>query len=366
MHVAMILDEERLRHEHRLLNRLAIGLMGEGLTLTRIVPEMPESPALDEDEQRVGLAHRLETLMSVLPWVRKERTARLTESLEKTPPDVLYAVGEDTWNLGLDLARALERPLAIEIWATGQVRKVPRGRAAGPIAGYVAPTTPMAQALGERVDPELVCVVPPGVGLPVEPRMVLEDPERSVALAVLGGGRDVPAYRALLTGLSGVIRRMPQVQVFLELDGPNDHEIWRHARRLELLENISSFTDVAQHRALLTRCDVLLMPEQYGELRSILLEAMSFGMPVIASADAFIDMLVDGETASIVGRPDPEEWNRHLIRLLTDPAAARELGAGARERIATGHRSSDQVRELVSVLKRIVTGEVYPFEAAEA
>ncbi|MHC5113525.1 MAG: glycosyltransferase family 4 protein [Planctomycetota bacterium] len=366
MHVALILDEERLGHEHRTLTRLAIGLIGEGLTLTRIVPEMPESPALDEDEQRVGLAQRLEAPMSVLPWMRKDRTGRIVEALDKSPPDVLYSVGEDTWGLGLDLARGLQRPIAIEVWAPNQIRRVPRGRAAAPIAAYIAPTAPIAEALAERVDPELVCVVPPGVGLPAEPRTILADPERSVALAIVGGGRDVAAYRALLTGLSGVIRRMPQVQVFLELDGPNDHEIWRHAQRLEMLENVSTITHAGDHRGLLTRCDAMLVPEQYGELRSIVLEAMSFGLPIIASADPFLDMLVDGETASIVSPPEPEEWNRHLLRLLTDPESARALGAGARERIATAHRSSDQITDLVEVLKRIVSGEVYPFEPSKS
>ena len=42
MHVALIFCEERLLHEHVMLNRLAIGLIAEGLRVTRIVPDLME------------------------------------------------------------------------------------------------------------------------------------------------------------------------------------------------------------------------------------------------------------------------------------------------------------------------------------
>jgi glycosyltransferase involved in cell wall biosynthesis len=363
MHIALIVDEERLVHEQYPLNRLSIGLIGEGVRLTRIVPDVLPARVIDEDEQRMALATRLAAPMKVLPWVRRERSEQLVEAMEKGLPDVLYALGADAWALGLDLARRLTRPLVIDIFSPAQIRSAPRGRGASCIAGYVAPTRPMAEALRHRVDPGLVCLVPPGVAAPPEPRAILPDPERSIALAVIGGGRDVPAYRALLGGLNRIVRQRPQTQIILELAGPREHEIWRYARQLELLENVSAITDASQHRALLTRCDMLLMPERYGELRSIMLEAMVFGMPVVAAHDPYLDMLVDGESASIVPAPEPEEWARRLEHLLGDPEAARALGLVARERIASRHRSSDHVARLLETFERIVRGGAFPFDA---
>lgn len=365
MHVALIVDEERLVHEHTPLNRLSIGLIGEGLQLTRIVPDVLPARVVDEGEQRVALAARLAAPMKVLPWVRRERAERLLEAMEKGPPDVLYALGTDAWALGLDLARAMDRPLVVDIWSAAQIRRAPRGRRAAVVAGYIAPTRPMAEALRARVDPGLVCLVPPGVASPPEPRAILPHPEKAIALAIIGGGRDVPAYRALLGGLSRLVRQMPQIQAFLELAGPREHEIWRYAQQLELLENISAITDASQHRSLLTRCDILLMPERYGELRSIMLEAMVYGMPVVAADDPFLDMLVDGESAVIVSGAGPEEWARRLQGLLGDPEEAKALGLAARERTASLHRSSDHVARLMETFQRIARGGAFPFDAEE-
>lgn len=363
MHIAMILDEERLVHEQYPLNRLSIGLIGEGVRLTRIVPDVLPARVIHEDEQRMALAARLAAPMKVLPWVRRERRERLVEAMEKGPPDVLYALGADAWTLGLDLARSLNRPLVIDIYSPAQIQRAPRGRRASVVAGYIVPTRPMAEAMRQRVDPGLVCLVPPGVAAPPEPRTILPDPERSIALAVIGGGRDVLAYRALLGGLTRIVRRRPQTHIILELAGPREHEIWRYARHLELLENTSAITDASQHRALLTRCDALLMPERYGELRSIMLEAMVYGMPVVAADDPFLDMLVEGESASIVPAAEPEEWAHRLEHLLGNPEAARSLGLSARERTASRHRSTDHVAHLLETFERIVRGGAFPFDA---
>jgi hypothetical protein len=366
MHVALIVDEERLAHEHTTLNRLSIGLIGDGVQLTRIIPETLPSAAADEVEQRMALATKLQTPMKVLPWSRRGRTERLVEAMEKSPPDVLYAMGDEAWSLGLDLARTMERPVALDLWSAEQVRRVPRGHRAASVAAYTVPTRPISEALGQRVDPALVRLVRTGVAMPAQPREILADPENDIALAILGGGRDVPAYRAMLAGLSTVVRVMPQIQAFLELSGPHEHDIWQQARKLDLLHNVSAITDAARHRSLLTRCDVLLLPERFGEVRSVILEAMAFGMPVLAGDDPHLDMLEHGASAVIVANDESEEWGRHLKEILGDPEKARTLGRAAHDRIAAEHRSSSHVECLVDTFQRIVTGGSYPFRAPDA
>jgi glycosyltransferase involved in cell wall biosynthesis len=352
-------------HEHPTLNRLSIGLIGEGVQLTRIVPEQLSPQVAAEGEQRVALAARLLAPMRVLPWLRRNRCTRLAEAMEKSRPDVFYAIGEQTWGLALDIGRFMERPVVIDVWSAQQVRKVPRPRRNTPIAAYIASTHTMADALRERLGSDLVCHVPTGVAIPTEGRLVLAEAERSIALVIIGRGHDVPAYRALLSGLSRVVNEMPQTQVFLELAGPKEHEIWQHARRLELLGNISGITDAAQHRSLLTHCDMLLMPERFGEMRSLVLEAMAYGLPVVMSHDPVLDMLVDGETAAVVSGLDAGEWARTLRRLLSEPETAREIGRAARTRIEQRHRSTVQVEQLLETFQRVAAGGAYPFAAAK-
>ncbi|MHC4993317.1 MAG: glycosyltransferase family 4 protein [Planctomycetota bacterium] len=365
MHIGLIVDEERLLHEHVLLNRLAIGMIDHGAKLTRFVPDRPRIQGFDDLEERVALiATRVDVPMRIPGWLRAARTRRLVAALERSVPDVLYAVGTRAWPVALDLAAAIERPVALDIWSAGQLRFVPRGRAAHVVSAYVAPTEPVARLLRERVEPELVSVIPPGVAIPPDPTPILREPDELIALAIVGSGRDVPAYTSMLAGLSRVVREMPQIQACIELRGPRAHAIWREARRLELLGNLSAIRDAAPLRTLLTGCDALLMPERFGEIRSLVLEAMASTMTIIAARDPYLEMLVDGETACSITEDTPEAWARSMQRLFGDPEQARRLGRGARDLVVERYRSTDHVRLLMGVLERVVGGDSYSFAEA--
>ena len=331
MHVVMVISGERLQAEHPLLNRIAVGLIGEGLHVTRVVPKDLPSVTVSRAEQDVALASRVEVDMAVLPWMRRDRVMQLTGAMGHGPPDIVYGIGDDAWPLALDLAATAGCPAALDIWSPHQLRRLPRGARAELVAAYIAATEPLAEALRDRVDPGLVSLAPMGVGLPRSPRSVLDEPDTSLALGIIGSGRDVPAYRELFTGLSRVVRERSHAHVFLELHGPNEHEIWRSAQRLQLLPVISTVADATAHRRLLTDVDVLILPERYGELRTLMLEAMVLGVPIVAAEDPALDMFDDGHSALLVDEPDAETWARHLERLLSDPKGARQIGAAGRQ-----------------------------------
>jgi hypothetical protein len=363
MRVALIVDDDRLHDEHAALGRLAVGLMGEGIEVTRIIPEGDRPQTIEAGERRLALATRLEAPMRVLPWMRRDRAQRLAMAMDRQPPDVLYALGRRGWSLGLDLANELDCPLAVDVCWPSHARAVPTGRRASRVAAYIAPTVPMAEALRRVVDPALVCRVPMGVAVPAMPREVLAD-EQQIAMAVLGGARDVPAYRALLAAISQIARERRSIRVFLELDGPAEHEIWRDVQRLDLLGVVTALASAPQLRQLLVACDVLVLPERYGELRSIVLEAMAHGLPVITGVDPYLDILVDEQTAFVVARAEPDEWTRAIRRLLSEPQAARAIGLAGRAQIEQAHRSSDQVQRLVQCFHQMVGGG-YPFPASD-
>lgn len=357
MHMALIVDEERLMQEHAMLQRLSISLISEGVRLTRIVPEGAD--AEETESTAIPFAGRLEIPMRVLPWLRKDRARRLAEATEQTPLDVIYAVGESSWTLAQDLAETLGRPLALDIWSAEQIRRAPQGRSL--MAAYIVPTLPLAELLRKRVSPELVSLVPMGVALPSEPRRVLEDVDRTIALAVAGSGRDLASYRALLDGLAKILAAMPQAQVFLELRGPYEHEIWRYARRLSLHEQISVVASASQYRSMLMRCDALLVPEGLGEARSITLDVLAHGIPVLAAEDPWLEFNVGVPWCITLPRPNAEAWAEAVARLLADPESARRVGLAGRTHAARSNRSSAQASLLLSTFGRMIGGDAYPF-----
>ena len=363
MHVAMIIDEERLLHEQLMLNRLVIGLIDHGAQVTRIIPDVVSAETIDAGEQRIALTPRIQIPMRVLPWMRRTRAERLAEVADQRPFDLVYAVGEQAWSIGLDLSRTIEQPLALNVWAASLIRRVPRARHQGRIGCYITPTPTLASKLGRRVERDLVSMVPMGVSVPREPRNVLAERENAIGLAVIGGGRDTSAYESLLAALSRIVREWPQVQIVLELRGPRAHEIWRQARRLDLLSHISTISDAAHHRSLLTRCDGLLIPERSGEMNSLILDAMAMGLPVVANEDANLDMLCPEAGTRLLDDPSPDSWYRNISTLIKNPEDARAAGMKGRDLVARRYRSIDQVERLMQTFEMTMSGGSYRIHA---
>ena len=360
MHVALIVDHDRWRREHAMVGRVAAGLRDRDIQITAVLPEAGRLDAVDDEPPLDGAAS-VYTPMQVPPWMRRARARQLAASLPAGVPDVIHAVGEDAWVVALDLARELDRPVTLEVWTAELIKRIPPRRAASRVAGYIALTDPIAEAIRHRVDAHLVSVVPIGVEIPSQPRQVLTNRADSMTLAILGSGRDLVGYRAVLTGLSRLISDLPQIQVCLELRGPGEHEIWRHARRLDLLGHISSVVDAAMHRPLLTGCDVLVLPERQGQVRSIVLEALAAGMPAVTANDPYLDILVSDETALIVDYAVPDDWTDKLHSVLTDPAVAPRLAASARSSVAELHRPAEQADRLAAAFTQVVSGGAHAF-----
>jgi glycosyltransferase involved in cell wall biosynthesis len=233
------------------------------------------------------------------------------------------------------------------------------------VAAYIAPTEPIADALRQRLDPDLVSMVPFGVELPPEARNVLADREEAISLAIIGSGLDATSHRPILTALSRLTKEFPQIQACLELRGPHEHEIWRQARRLDLLGHISTIDDAAQHRTLLTGCDILMVPERLGQVRSLILAAMALGMPVMAGDDPYLDMLTADQTAIIVEPDDADAWADNLRLLFTDPDLAGRIGGAARSWVAEHHRTEDYVTGLEAAFRQVLSGGAHTFADAD-
>ena len=364
MHVAVLIDEERLRHEHAALNRICIGLVGEGLEVTRVIPESAGDLSREPTESRLALVTDQAVPMSVLPWSRRDRARRIVEQFGRRTPDCLLATGDDAWTLALDLAEPLGASVALQLWSAGEARRLPTRHRARRVGAYLAPTEPIARELRRQVEPELVACVPPGMAIPSAPRPRFDELGHDPMIAVIGGVRDVASYRAALTGLSRVVHDLPGAQIFLELRGPHEQEIWRHCRRLDLLSHVSTVSYAAHQRQLLAESDVVLSPERYGEMRTTLLDAMASGVAVVAAADPALDMIIDDDTALTVDAAEPESWARSIRRVLTDHDLARTLGASARAHLQRHHRAADVMRTLAALLSRMHHGPAMPITGA--
>jgi glycosyltransferase involved in cell wall biosynthesis len=90
----------------------------------------------------------------------------------------------------------------------------------------------------------------------------------------------------------------------------------------------------AQPEAALRDLDIFVLPSISEACPNALLEAMTIGLPVVATRVGGIPALVeDGKTGLLVPPGDPLSLARAIIRLIEDPGLAAALAARAREHV---------------------------------
>lgn len=128
---------------------------------------------------------------------------------------------------------------------------------------------------------------------------------------------ELPSARLLVAGPPSLDSHDPGVEFlgFLRKDDPSDFKRLMRAY---------------------AEADVFCLPTRYESFGIAFLEAMWFGLPVVAPGHwAVPEMVQDGVTGFLVDREDPATYARHLLTMLRDPDAARAVGARGRERAET-------------------------------
>jgi glycosyltransferase involved in cell wall biosynthesis len=88
-----------------------------------------------------------------------------------------------------------------------------------------------------------------------------------------------------------------------------------------------------------------------------LLEAMATGLPCLASAiGGNIDLLEPGG-AGLLLAPEVAAWSESIVRVLTEPDLALDLGTAARRRIEAGFSMDAVVGRYQEIYARLLSGE---------
>lgn len=353
MHVALVIDPERLLTDRAAFARLTVAFAAEGIRVTRIMP-----PAAS--------GHEVERLLPVIehdwdgsPLFRRARLGSLVSALEGDRPDVFVSLGARAFDAAAELAEDLESALIGTFSTESELAAAPLRRWTRHLDLVCTSTGPLAVRAGRIVPPELVSVIPVGVRAPGAGAIVPPSPQ---SVAIVGRARDDGAYRAIFTALADVAPALPELQVAIEFPPGHDPGLWRLAREMEISRFLNGVTAMESVRPLALSCGVFLVADVLHGARPIVLEAMGAGRLVLAADDPFADYLIDGVTALVPEARDAASWTQALTRALLDPATA-GIGTEAAARTAARFGSARCAEQLIDACVRAVRGPVLPFAA---
>ncbi|MEW5938028.1 MAG: glycosyltransferase [Chloroflexota bacterium] len=165
-------------------------------------------------------------------------------------------------------------------------------------------------------------------------------PSNARVVGMVGNLRREKNYPMFVRGLSCVLPEFPDVygvavgQPVMASDPEVPQQIQSEIASRGLTDRVKMLGFRADIPAALARFDIFCLTSDSEGTPNAILEAMSAGLPVIATRVGGIPRLVrDGESGFLVPPGDDLALVEALRALLRDPARAREMGAAGRARI---------------------------------
>ena len=153
-----------------------------------------------------------------------------------------------------------------------------------------------------------------------------------------------------------VLKEFPDVKFVIAGDGANRPELEAYAAKLSIAPSVlfTGFrTDLPD---LLREADISVLPSLSEGLSNSLLEAMSAGVPVIATnVGGNPEIVEDGVSGILVPVRDSAALAEAMVRMFCNPELRKAMGAAGRKRIATTfsmERSLESVERLYEKLIR--------------
>jgi len=193
----------------------------------------------------------------------------------------------------------------------------------------------VAQELGEYgIDPNEITVMANGV----DEKIFAPSKNKTEDEYILYTGR--LAYRKGLFDLiecgKYICEKYPHVYFVIPGKGILLDKLQKRVEEIGLKDRFK-FLGFVDHRRLIQlyqNATVYVMPSHYEGLPTVLLEAMSCGLPVVATAvSGNLDVLSSGKNGVLIPPKSPRKMAETISMLLDDSKMREELGRNARKRI---------------------------------
>ena len=194
----------------------------------------------------------------------------------------------------------------------------------------------------------------------IAPRGPSPAPAQPPCVAYIGRLSARKGPHVLLRAAARVLAAHPNVRFLIAGDefGGGDElrrELVSEAGRLGISASVEFRPFSEDVSSLLTQASIVvspsILPESFG---LILLEAMAFGRPVVASAHGGpSELIVDGETGLLVPPGDAAALAAALDRLLKDAGLRARLGAAGRVRAQGRYPVAESVRRFEAIYREL-------------
>jgi glycosyltransferase involved in cell wall biosynthesis len=220
-----------------------------------------------------------------------------------------------------------------------------------------------------RIRPDKITVIhralsPEWLGVASSPKGELPDVSPGEASPTLiAVGRLIPQkdHESLLRAMAIVARGLPEARLLIAGEGQLMSQLKQLCDSLELNGHVSFLGRRNDVRRLLETSDIFVLPSLREGCPNALIEAMSVGIPCVATSIGPVTELVrDGEHVALVPPSAPEAMAEAIVSLTSRPDEARAMGHRAKEMARRRFTPARVSEALESVYMRVLARRAAP------
>jgi glycosyltransferase involved in cell wall biosynthesis len=359
LRVLTIADRDFANREHDLLQRVESGLHDTGAVMARAIPQgvnnwdgsMVEAVIGYDDMSGMFVGERAPG--AILNALRGGDVGEAGVFKGASPVDVVHAWGHDCFRSAAEIALASGAALVLDISsedAVGELRAVrarlKRGKGEGsPRVCLLACDDALYARAKERGGGAEVRLVPWGV--PVEWDRTVGEAAGPVTVSVMCTGRSRADVVSALDGIAEARGALGEVLVFLDEQAlDRTASLQRHIEDLGLEDCLSVIGNMESARQLILETDLLIAPDLGLEHRSLVLEALGYGMGVIVHEGCFLRETEDEPSFDVVSRHEPAQLANAILGYFRVAGVREERAGRARGYVKTYHDVRTHIRRL--------------------
>jgi glycosyltransferase involved in cell wall biosynthesis len=149
----------------------------------------------------------------------------------------------------------------------------------------------------------------------------------------------------LIGSMPAICKTVPECKVLIVGDGPAESQLRNYAQRLGLNNMVIFAGRSAEIENVLPIFDLYVNTSVSEGTSMTILEAMSCGLPVVASAVGGNSMLVDSSNGALFPAGNKEMFEQKVINLLSNGEILIELGKESRRKVETNFSFDRVVKE---------------------
>jgi N-acetyl-alpha-D-glucosaminyl L-malate synthase BshA len=223
------------------------------------------------------------------------------------------------------------------------------------VSEYLKNETLKAFGINRHIDVVYNFVAPPNPDEHARSCKSWLSPEGIPVLAHISNFRPVKRVIDVMKIFEAVHRQHP-CKLIMVGDGPDRLDAEEYARKKKIEADVRFTGKQLDIASVLACTDVFLLPSSTESFGLAALEAMSYGVPVVASRVGGIPEVVrDGIDGYLAPPKDTEAMAKHVAHLIANPQLRLEMGAKAKERALNAFAEEPIIDQYEAIYERALS-----------